>query len=84
MARAIEGNSKLKRAQADPVIAPDNGQVLWGRFREGPSIAHSSGVNISMIVFCYLSLREENEKILVSGLCGGDMCTAGATVHKEM
>ena len=30
---------KLKRAKADPIIAPDKGQVLWEVSVEGPSVA---------------------------------------------
>jgi hypothetical protein len=57
---------KLKRAKADPVIAPDNGQVLWEVSVEGPSIAPFIGRKYQHDeVFCYLSTPwGEYEKIL--------------------
>ncbi len=42
---------KLKRAKADPVIAPDNGQVLWEVSVEVHPLLLSSDVNISMTKF---------------------------------
>lgn len=51
-----EDIKKLKRAKADPVIAPDNGQVLWEVSVEGPSIAPFIGRKYQHDeVFCYLS-----------------------------
>ena len=47
---------KLKRAKADPVIAPANGQVLWEVSVEGPSTAPFIGCKYQHdSVLCYLS-----------------------------
>ena len=47
---------KLKRAKADPIIAPDKGQVLWEVSVEGPSVAPFIGRKYQHDeVFCYLS-----------------------------
>jgi len=77
---------KLKRAKADPVIAPDNGQVLWEVSVEGPSIAPFIGRKYQHDeVFCYLSTPwGEYEKIL-TGFTGRvvEICAQqGATVRK--
>ena len=77
---------KLKRAKADPVIAPDNGQVLWEVSVEGPSIAPFIGRKYQHDeVFCYLSTPwGEYEKIL-TGFTGRvvEICAQqGANVHK--
>jgi len=77
---------KLKRAKADPVIAPDNGQVLWEVSVEGPSIAPFIGRKYQHDeVFCYLSTPwGEYEKIL-TGFTGRvvEVCAQqGANVHK--
>ena len=62
---------KLKRAKADPIIAPDKGQVLWEVSVEGPSVAPFIGRKYQHDeVFCYLSTPwGEYEKIL-SGFTG--------------
>ena len=39
---------KLKRAKADPIIAPDKGQVLWYQLKV-LLLLRSSGVNTSMM-----------------------------------
>ena len=81
-----EDIKKLKRAKADPVIAPDNGQVLWEVSVEGPSIAPFIGRKYQHDeVFCYLSTPwGEYEKIL-TGFTGRvvEICAQqGATVRK--
>ena len=81
-----EDIKKLKRAKADPVIAPDNGQVLWEVSVEGPSIAPFNGRKYQHDeVFCYLSTPwGEYEKIL-TGFTGRvvEICAQqGATVRK--
>ena len=54
---------KLKRAKADPIIAPDKGQVLWEVSVEGPSVAPFIGRKYQHDeVFCYLSTPWENTK----------------------
>ena len=56
---------KLKRAKADPIIAPSKGQVLWEVSVEGPSSAPFIGRKYQHDeVFCYLSTPwGEYEKI---------------------
>ena len=47
---------KLKRAKADPIIAPSKGQVLWEVSVEGPSSAPFIGRKYQHDeVFCYVS-----------------------------
>lgn len=69
---------KLKRAKADPVIAPDNGQVLWEVSVEGPSIAPFIGRKYQHDeVFCYLSTpwgEYEKDSDRIYRTCGGNMC----------
>ena len=56
---------KLKRAKADPIIAPSKGQVLWEVSVEGPSSAPFIGRKYQHDeVFCYISTPwGEYEKI---------------------
>ena len=73
-----EDIKKLKRAKADPVIAPDNGQVLWEVSVEVHPLLLSSDVNISMTKsFVIFLLHGENMKDSdrIYRTCGGDMCT---------
>ena len=77
---------KLKRAKADPIIAPDKGQVLWEVSVEGPSVAPFIGRKYQHDeVFCYLSTPwGEYEKIL-TGFTGRvvEICAKqGDTVNK--
>ena len=77
---------KLKRAKADPIIAPDNGQILWEVSVEGPSTAPFIGRKYQHDeVFCYLSTPwGEYEKIL-TGFTGRvvEVCAQqGATLNK--
>lgn len=47
---------KMKRAKADPIIAPEKGQILWEISVEGPSIAPFIGRKYQHDeVFCYIS-----------------------------
>ena len=72
---------KLKRAKADPVIAPSKGQVLWEVSVEGPSSAPFIGRKYQHDeVFCYLStpwgrVRKGNDRIYRP--CCRSMCPAG-------
>ena len=59
---------RLKRAKADPVVAPDKGQVLWEVSVEGPSQPPFIGRKYQHDeVFCYLSTPwGEYEKVMTS------------------
>ena len=77
---------KLKRAKADPVIAPSRGQVLWEVSVEGPSTAPFIGRRYHYDeVFCYLSTPwGEYEKVL-TGFTGRvvEICAQqGTTIEK--
>ena len=77
---------KVKRAKADPIVAPSNGQVLWEVSVEGPSIAPFVGSKYQHDqVFCYLSTPwGEYDKIL-TGFTGRvvEICAPqGSTVRK--
>ena len=77
---------ELQRAKADPIIAPDKGQVLWEVSVEGPSVAPFIGRKYQHDeVFCYLSTPwGEYEKIL-TGFTGRvvEICAKqGDTVNK--
>ncbi len=60
-----EDVKKMKRAKADPVKAPNNGQILWEVSVEGPSIPPQIGTKFKEgDVFCYISTPwGEYEKI---------------------
>ena len=78
---------KLKRAKADPIIAPSKGQVLWEVSVEGPSAAPFIGRKYQHDeVFCYLSTLGENTKgdDRIYRSCCGNMCQQGANAIKEM
>ena len=72
--------------KADPVIAPDNGQVLWEVSVEGPSIAPFIGRKYQHDeVFCYLSTPWGEYEEILTGFTGrvvGICAKQGATVHK--
>lgn len=77
---------KIKRAKADPVIAPSNGQVLWEVSVDGPSSAPFIGCKYQHDqVFCFLSTPwGEYDKIL-TGFTGRvvEICAPqGTNVHK--
>ena len=59
---------KYKRAKADPIIAPDKGQILWEVSVEGPSTAPFIGRKYQHDeVFCYISTPwGEYEKIMAN------------------
>lgn len=59
---------KYKRTNADPIIAPDKGQILWEVSVEGPSIAPFVGRKYQHDeVFCYISTPwGEYEKIFTN------------------
>ena len=62
---------KLKRAKADPVIAPANGQVLWEVSVEGPSTAPFIGCKYQHdSVLCYLSTPWGEYEKVFTGFTG--------------
>ena len=70
---------RMKRAKADPIIAPSKGQVLWEVSVEGPSSAPFIGRKYQHDeVFCYIStpwrIREDMDRIYRT--CGGSLCQA--------
>ena len=71
---------KLKRAKADPIIAPFQGASALGGFRRGPSSAPFIGRKYQHDeVFCYISttvgrIREDMDRIYRT--CGGSLCQA--------
>ena len=77
---------KYKRAKADPIIAPEKGQVLWEVSVEGPSTAPFIGRKYQHDeVFCYISTPwGEYEKIMANFTGRGvEVCAAqGAVVNK--
>ena len=77
---------KLKRAKADPVIAPDNGQVLWEVSVEGPSTAPFIGRKYQHDeVFCYISTPWGEYEKIMANFTGRvvEVCAAqGAVVNK--
>lgn len=81
-----EDIKKMKRAKADPIIAPDKGQILWEVSVEGPSVAPSIGRKYTNNeVFCYVSTPwGEYEKVPI-GFPGRivEVCAQqGAVVNK--
>ena len=77
---------KVKRAKADPIVAPSNGQVLWEVSVEGPSIAPFIGCKFQHDqVFCYLSTPWGEYEKIMAGLTGRviEVCAPqGTNVHK--
>ena len=62
---------KLKRAKADPIIAPSKGQVLWEVSVEGPSSAPFIGRKYQHDeVFCYLSTPWGEYEKVMTGFTG--------------
>lgn len=78
-----EDIKKMKRAKADPIIAPDKGQILWEVSVEGPSVAPSIGRKYTNNeVFCYVSTPwGEYEKVPI-GFTGRivEVCAQQGTV----
>ena len=72
---------KYKRAKADPIIAPEKGQVLWEVSVEGPSTAPFIGRKYQHDeVFCYIShsmgrIRKDNGQFHRKS--SGSMCCTG-------
>ena len=77
---------KLKRAKADPVIAPSKGQVLWEVSVDGPSLAPFVGRKYQHDeVFCYISTPWGEYEKIMTGFTGRvvEVCAKqGAVVNK--
>jgi pyruvate carboxylase subunit B len=77
---------KLKRAKADPIVAPNNGQVLWEVAVEGPSVAPAIGTKYDHDhVFCYLSTPWGEYEKVYTGFTGRlvEICAPqGTTVRR--
>ena len=77
---------KLKRAKADPIIAPSKGQVLWEVSVEGPSAAPFIGRKYQHDeIFCYLSTPWGEYEKVMTGFTGRvvEVCAQqGANVNK--
>ena len=77
---------KYKRAKADPIIAPEKGQVLWEVSVEGPSTAPFIGRKYQHDeVFCYISTPWGEYEKIMPNFTGRvvEVCAAqGAVVNK--
>ncbi|MDR0895700.1 MAG: oxaloacetate decarboxylase [Prevotellaceae bacterium] len=77
---------KLKRTKADPILSPDNGQVLWEVSVEGPSIAPFVGYKVQHDqVFCYISTPWGEYDKIYTGFTGRvvEICAKqGDIIHK--
>ena len=77
---------KHKRAKADPIIAPEKGQVLWEVSVEGPSTAPFIGRKYQHDeVFCYISTPWGEYEKIMANFTGRvvEVCAAqGAVVNK--
>ena len=77
---------KYKRAKADPIIAPEKGQVLWEVSVEGPSTAPFIGRKYQHNeVFCYISTPWGEYEKIMANFTGRvvEVCAAqGAVVNK--
>ena len=77
---------KYKRAKADPIIAPEKGQVLWEVSGEGPSTAPFIGRKYQHDeVFCYISTPWGEYEKIMANFTGRvvEVCAAqGAVVNK--
>ena len=77
---------KLKRAKADPVVAPSKGQVLWEVSVDGPSLAPFVGRKYQHDeVFCYISTPWGEYEKIYTGFTGRvvEVCAQqGAVVNK--
>ena len=77
---------KYKRAKADPIIAPEKGQVLWEVLVEGPSTAPFIGRKYQHDeVFCYISTPWGEYEKIMANFTGRvvEVCAAqGAVVNK--
>lgn len=77
---------KMKRAKADPIIAPEKGQILWEVSVEGPSIAPFIGRKYQHDeVFCYISTPWGSYEPIYANFTGRivEICAQqGAVVNK--
>ena len=77
---------KYKRAKADPIIAPDKGQILWEVSVEGPPTAPFIGRKYQHDeVFCYISTPWGEYEKIMANFTGRivEVCAAqGAVVNK--
>ena len=77
---------KYKRAKADPIIAPEKGQVLWEVSVESPSTAPFIGRKYQHDeVFCYISTPWGEYEKIMANFTGRvvEVCAAqGAVVNK--
>ena len=77
---------KIKRAKADPIIAPNNGQVLFELSVEGPSISPAIGTQYKQGDFiCYISTPWGGYEKIFANFTGRivEVCTKqGNTVRK--
>ena len=77
---------KYKRAKADPIIAPEKGQVLWEVSVEAPSTAPFIGRKYQHDeVFCYISTPWGEYEKIMANFTGRvvEVCAAqGAVVNK--
>lgn len=77
---------KIKHAKADPIIAPNKGQVLWEVSVEGPSTAPFIGRKYQHDEpFCYISTPWGEYETVMANLTGRvvEICAPqGATVNK--
>ena len=77
---------KYNRAKADPIIAPDKGQILWEVSVEGPSTAPFIGRKYQHDeVFCYISTPWGEYEKIMANFTGRivEVCAAqGAVVNK--
>ena len=77
---------KYKSAKADPIIAPDKGQILWEVSVEGPSTAPFIGRKYQHDeVFCYISTPWGEYEKIMANFTGRivEVCAAqGAVVNK--
>ena len=77
---------KYKRAKADPIIAPEKGQVLWEVSVEGPSTAPFIGRKYQHDeVLCYISTPWGEYEKIMANFTGRvvEVCAAqGAVVNK--
>ena len=77
---------KYKRAKADPIIAPEKGQVLWEVSVEGPSTVPFIGRKYQHDeVFCYISTPWGEYEKIMANFTGRvvEVCAAqGAVVNK--
>ena len=77
---------KVKRAKADPIVAPSKGQVLWEVAVEGPSTEPFIGRKYQHDeVFCYLSTPWGEYEKVITGFTGRivEVCAKqGAILNK--